>query len=131
MSRFLGILARGLHRAKLKTPVIVASEACYALSKGVTALLEDPEIVHNWNVKLTGRDVILIHSGETGWDEALERICQQCPGRLIVVAPVLPRLNALKIEWVADAVFIEEELFSHEPHELAQEPNGSRSIVPQ
>lgn len=67
---------------------------------------------------LMGRDVLLLHSGEKGWAELLEDICQQSPGRLFVIAPECPRAESLKLEWVADMVMVAHETHSYEVHEL-------------
>ncbi len=65
-----------------------------------------------------GRDVIVCHSGETGWDEIVELVCKDCPSRLFVVSRTCPRAVSLKLEWVADEAFVEHEMYQYEVHEL-------------
>lgn len=107
-----------LNGARLLSPVIVASKRCKKLSSHLKKLLPKAEIGGAAGPNLMGRDVVLVHAGEMGWDEALELVCQQSPGRLFVVAPELPRAEALRLEWVADKVVIGEETFEYEVHEL-------------
>ena len=107
-----------LNEARLLSPIIVSSNRCSGLSGKVRSIVPNAELGNVAASNLMGRDVILIHAGEMGWDEALERVCQQSPGRLFVVAPELPRAEALKLEWVADTVIVGEETFQYEVHEL-------------
>jgi hypothetical protein len=67
---------------------------------------------------LMGRDVLLLHSGENGWAELLEDVCQQSPSRLFVVAPECPRAESVKLEWIADMVLVGHETYSYEVQEL-------------
>ena len=105
-------------QGRLLRPIIVASTACAPLAQALHRLLPQAEIAVNREAKLMGRDVILVHAGDRGWEEALELVCRQCPGRLFVVAPQLPRSEALKLEWVADKVVVGEETYQYEVHEL-------------
>jgi hypothetical protein len=107
-----------LNEARLLSPVIVASQRCKKWSSHIKNLLPKAEVGGTAGPSLMGRDVVLIHAGEMGWDEALELVCQQSPGRLFVVAPELPRAEALRLEWVADKVMVGEETFEYEVHEL-------------
>jgi hypothetical protein len=107
-----------LNDARLLSPVILASNRCKRLSSHVQGLIPKAVIGSRKGPSLMGRDVILIHAGEVGWDEALELVCQQSPSRLFVVAPELPRAEALRLEWVADKVMVGEETFEYEVHEL-------------
>jgi hypothetical protein len=118
MSPYLQKIERELSDARLLSPIVVGSNRCSKLSKEVASLLPTAEIAENRKSNLMGRDVVLVHSGEMGWEEALEHICQQSPGKLYVVAPELPRAEALKLEWVADHVIVGEETFTYEVHEL-------------
>ncbi len=102
----------------MRTPILVASPSCQALSKKVSKLVPNAEFHDPAKTSLMGRDVILIHSGEMGWEEALEFVCNESPGRLFVVAPELPRHEALKLEWIADRVMVGRETFQYEVHEL-------------
>lgn len=105
-------------QGRLLKPIIVASTTCSNLAGAVHRLMPQAEIATDREAKLMGRDVILVHAGDRGWDEALELVCRQCPGRLFVVAPQLPRAEALKLEWVADKVVVGEETYQYEVHEL-------------
>ena len=96
-----------LSEARLLSPVIVSSRRCQGLAKKVHDLLPQADLGSVGGPSLMGRDVVLIHAGEMGWDEALELVCQQSPGRLFVVAPELPRAEALRLEWVADGVMVD------------------------
>lgn len=107
-----------LTEARLLSPVIVSSERCAQLSRHIHKLVPKAEVGGLSGPDLMGRDVILVHSGEQGWDEALEFVCQQSPGRLFVIAPELPRAEALRLEWVADKAVVGEETFEYEVHEL-------------
>lgn len=119
MKQYLKQIEMELSEAKLLTPVIVASDRCKRLSRWVKGLLPNSEVVATDELdRLMGRDVVLLHSGESGWDEALEVVCQQSPGRLFVIAPELPRVEALKLEWVADHSVVGKEIFEYEVHEL-------------
>lgn len=100
------------------TPVMVTSRPCEKLSRQVRKLMPEVEVASNTKTSLMGRDVVLVHGGEMGWDEALEQICRQSPGRLFVISPQLPRVEALKLEWVADHVVVGDETFEYEVHEL-------------
>ena len=115
---FLERIEMELNEAKMRTPVLVASTRCERLSHEVEKMLSEAEVASSEKVNLMGRDVVLVHSGELGWEEALELICRQSPGRLFVVAPELPRVEALKLEWVADQVVVGNEIFEYEVHEL-------------
>ena len=106
-----------LSEARLLSPVIVSSRQCKGLAKEVHDLLPQADLGSVGGPSLMGRDVVLVHAGEMGWD-ALELVCQQSPGRLFVVAPELPRAEALRLEWVADGVMVGEETFQYEVHEL-------------
>ena len=118
MSPYLKRVERELAGARLLSPVIVGSTRCKPLSEEISKLLPAAEVAKGHKTNLMGRDVILVHAGEMGWEEALEQICQQSPGKLYVVAPELPRTEALKLEWVADQVIVGDETFEYEVHEL-------------
>ena len=118
MTSFFKRIKSELEEARLLSPVIVASRRCLDLSESVNRLLPEAEVAEGPSLNLMGRDVVLIHSGEMGWEEALELVCQQSPGRLYVISPELPRSEALKLEWVADRVVVGEETFQYEVHEL-------------
>jgi hypothetical protein len=107
-----------LDKANMLSPILVTSTRCETLSKMVQRLLPQAKVATRGEANLMGADVVLIHSGEMGWEEALEFICQQCPSRLFVIAPELPRYEALKLEWVADHVVVGEEMYEYEVHEL-------------
>ena len=115
---YLQKIENELSDARLLSPVIVSSTRCKGLANKVHKLLPQADVGCVGGPSLMGRDVVLIHAGEMGWDEALEMVCQQSPGRLFVVAPELPRTEALRLEWVADAVVVGEETFQYEVHEL-------------
>lgn len=118
MTSFFQRIKSELQEARLLSPVIVASHRCLELSDQVSQLVPEAEVARGPSLNLMGRDVVLIHSGEMGWEEALELVCQQSPGRLYVISPELPRSEALKLEWVADRVVVGEETFQYEVHEL-------------
>lgn len=115
---YLETVKKELRDCRLLKPAIVSSQEMRPLANVLPNFLTSAEIVNPHTSNLMGRDVILVHAGEQGWEEALEVICSQCPGRLFVVAPQLPRVEALKLEWVADRVFAGEETFDYEAHEL-------------
>ena len=116
MNRFMDSVKQELTEARLLKPVIVSSRLCKLLAEKVKTLLPTAEVAILPN--LMGRDVVLIHAGQMGWEEALEIVCQQSPGRLFVIAPQLPRSEALKLEWIADSVVVGDETFEYEVHEL-------------
>ena len=107
-----------LSEARLLKPVIIASNRCEHLSLQVQKIIPKAEVGSISGPNLMGRDVVLMHAGERGWEEALELVCRQCPSKLFVIAPELPRAEALKLEWVADKVVVGEETFEYEVHEL-------------
>lgn len=118
MTPFLDKVENELSQASLLSPIIVASSRCRPLTEKILDMVPEAKIANSDQTGLTGRDVVLIHAGESGWEETLELICQQSPGRLYVVAPQLPRVEALKLTWVADKVVVGEEIFEYEVHEL-------------
>ena len=115
---YLQRIQHELGQGRLLKPIIVASTVCRPVTEHIRRILPQAEVAQDQTARLMGRDVILVHAGERGWDEALGTVCQQCPGRLIVIAPQLPRAEALKLEWVADTVLVGEETFEYEVHEL-------------
>lgn len=118
MNRFMNSVKQELDEARLLKPVIVSSRLCKLLAEKVKRLLPAAEVAVLPKANLMGRDVVLIHAGQMGWEEALETVCQQSPGRLFVIAPQLPRSEALKLEWIADSVVVGDETFEYEVHEL-------------
>ncbi|MFA5505749.1 MAG: hypothetical protein WC314_18815 [Vulcanimicrobiota bacterium] len=115
---YLQKIENELVTARLLSPIIVASDSCERLAEKVRQLIPQADVGSAGDSGLMGRDVVLIHQGEMGWDDALELVCQQSPGRLFVLAPELPRTEALRLEWVADGVVVGEETFQYEVHEL-------------
>lgn len=118
MNPFIQEIRQVLNEARLRNPAIVSSSLCRPLSKAVRNFLPGAEMAQISQTNLMGRDVVLVHAGQTGWEEAIETVCQQSPGRLFVIAPQLPRAEALKLEWVADQVVVGEETYQYEVHPL-------------
>lgn len=118
MTLFFQKIKNELEGARLLSPVLIASDRCQELARSVEGLLPEAEVAQGKLPNLMGRDVVLIHSGEMGWEEAIELVCQQSPGRFYVISPELPRTEAIKLEWVADRVVVGEETFQYEVHEL-------------
>lgn len=115
---YLEKVKQELLESRLLKPAIVCSKELRPLANVLPNFLKTAEMVDPHTSSLMGRDVVLVHAGEKGWEEALELICSQSPSRLFVVAPELPRVEALKLEWVADKVFVGEETYDYEVHEL-------------
>lgn len=118
MNTYLEQVQRQLAGARMRNPVLVTSSRCPQLGKHIESLLPGVEKAQAGLTNFMGRDVVLVHRGEDGWEDALELICQHCPGRLFVIAPELPRAEALKLEWVADFVVVGRETYEYEVHEL-------------
>lgn len=115
---YLEKVKKELLDSRLLQPAIVSSQELRPLANVLPNFLTSAEVVDPHSSSLMGRDVILVHAGEKGWEEALELVCSQSPSRLFVIAPELPRIEALKLEWVADRVFVGAETYDYEVHEL-------------
>ena len=118
MAPFLSRVKQELRQVQLVTPVVLASSECKVLARQVSSLLVGAVGPDNPPKKLSGRDVVLVHEGQAGWEEALELICRQSPGRFVVISPKLPRTEALKLKWLADLVVVSEETHQYEVHQL-------------
>ena len=118
MTPFLSKVKHELQQAKLNGPVILASSTCKKLGRDVGSLFKDSVGPEEPPKKLSGRDVILVHEGQVGWEEALELIFRQSPKRFFVVSPQLPRAEALKLKWLADLTIVSEETYQYEVHQL-------------
>lgn len=118
LNGFLGAIQRQLAQKRLLHPLILASPALWSFGESLRSLLPKAHLTRPGQANLMGRDVLLLHSGEKGWDELLGDVCQQSPGRLFVIAPECPAAESLKLEWVADMVLVGEETYSYEVHEL-------------
>ena len=111
-SAFVERIERELQEYRLLSPIVAGSVQCRQLSKRIASMVPKAELATTDSMgKLMGRDVILVHSGATGWDQAIETVLQQSPGRLFVVAPKLPRVEALKMLWIADCSIVGDEIF--------------------
>lgn len=118
MNGFLGSVHRELVGKRLLQPLILATPQLWPMAEVLGSLLPKAILRPPGQTNLTGRDVLLLHSGENGWAELLEDVCQQSPGRLFVVAPECPRAESVKLEWIADMVLVGHETFSYEVPEL-------------
>ena len=118
MNGFLGSVQRQLVSKRLLEPMILATPKLWNLGESLSSLLPKAKLKPPGQTNLMGRDVVLLHSGEKGWAELLEDVCQQSPGRLFVVAPECPRAESVKLEWIADMVMVGHETYAYEVHEL-------------
>lgn len=118
MNAFLGSVHRQLSNKRLLQPLIVATPTLWSLGESLRSLLPKASLRPPGQTNLMGRDVLLLHSGENGWDDLLEDICQQSPGRLFVIAPECPKAESIKLEWIADMVMVAHETYAYEVHEL-------------
>lgn len=118
LNGFLGGIHRQLSSKRLLQPLILATPRVWEIGVALNGYFPQANLKEPGQDDLMGRDVLLIHGGEKGWDELLERVCGQSPGRLFVIATECPRVESLKLEWVADMVFVGSETYSYEVHEL-------------
>lgn len=118
MNAFLGIVQRQLSTKRLLQPMILATPPLWPMGESLRTMLPKATLRPPGATNLMGRDVLLLHSGEKGWSELLEDICQQSPGRLFVIAPECPKAESIKLEWVADMVLVANETYAYEVHEL-------------
>lgn len=118
MNRYLEAIQSELSQQRILRPLIMTNRALQPLAEHLSRQFPKAAMVKPGQATLMGRDVILLHSGEQGWDDLLEEVCQQSPGRLFVIAPECPRTESLKLEWVADVVIVGKETHQYEVHEL-------------
>jgi hypothetical protein len=115
---FLGSVHRQLSGKRLLQPMILATPQLWSMGEALNSLFPKASLKPPGQTNLMGRDVLLLHSGEKGWAELLEDVCQQSPGRLFVIAPECPKTESLKLEWIADMVMVGHETYTYEVHEL-------------
>lgn len=118
LNGFLGSVHRQLSGRRLLQPIILATPQLWGMGETLKSLIPKASLRPPGQTSLMGRDVLLLHSGEKGWAELLEDVCQQSPGRLFVIAPECPSSESLKLEWIADMVMVGEETYTYEVHEL-------------
>ena len=118
MNGFLSSVHRQLSGKRLLQPLILASPKLWPFAEALGSMFPKASLIRPGQANLMGRDVLLLHSGEKGWDELLLEICGQSPGRLFVIAPECPRADSLKLEWIADMVLVGHETHTYEVHEL-------------
>ncbi len=118
MDTYWNEVYRELKQQRMLRPVLVTSAPFRRLGQDLTKVLKGARLTAPGESSLMGRDVVLIHAGETGWEELLNLICRESPGRLFVVAPECPRSEAWKLEWVADRALVGNETYTYEMPEL-------------
>ncbi len=118
MKTLIETIRRKFQKRRLLYPVIVSTSRERIFAAKLASALPDSLYSPMREIPLTGRDVVLVHSGETGWEEALAEACRDSPGRLFVIARECPRQMSLKLEWIADVALIGRETHLYEDHEL-------------
>jgi hypothetical protein len=118
LNGFLRSVHRQLASKRLLQPLILATPKLWAFGQELGSFFPKATLLPPGQANLMGRDVLLLHSGEKGWGELLEDVCQQSPGRLFVIAPECPAAESIKLEWIADMALVGHETYTYEVHEL-------------
>lgn len=118
MKNYWNEVQRELKSQRMLRPVIVATKPYRQLAQNLIQNLKGAHLSEPGECSLMGKDVILVHAGETGWEELLNLTCRESPGRLFVVAPECPRSEAWKLRWVADRALVGDETYAYEMMEL-------------
>lgn len=114
MTEFWNTVNRELAEQRMLRPIFLSLHPSHRSLRKLLDFFPNSRLCAPGETNLMGRDVVLVHAGEYGWEELLLNICRESPARLFVVAPECPSTEALRLEWVADKVILGAETYQYE-----------------